>query len=101
MMETNRKHLFDSVEKCESWLPKLNQDHLIYLYSVDKFVAGIQPETEVNLLEKITEAELPKFLKVLSFILVSCNLTRDFKFTDNFTKLYRYSQWPELSLFNT
>ena len=101
MEESNLKHMFDSVKKCEAWYPKLNQDQLKYLYSIDKFVATFKPDTQVKLLNRIPEGELPKFLKCLSFILVTCNLTREFQFHDNFTRLQRYTEWPERSLFNT
>lgn len=97
----NTKYMFETVKQCEAWITKLNQDQLNYLYSVDKFVATIKPETEVILTTVILEAELPEFLKCFSFILVTCNLTREFQFHDNFTRLQRYGEWPERSAFNS
>jgi hypothetical protein len=101
MEPSNQKHIFQTAKQCEAWYPKLNQDGKNYLYYVDKFIATFEHESQVKLLNLIPESELPTFLKCLSFILVTCNLVRDFQFHDNFTRVERYSQWPELSLFNS
>jgi len=100
MEPSNLKYMFTTVAQCEAWLPKLNPEQLTYLYTVDKFVAEFKPETTVKLLNLIPETQLTKFLKCLSFILVTCNLTGEFQFHDNFTRLQRYSPTPDKSLFN-
>lgn len=99
MEPSNLKYMFETVKQCEIWLPKLNPEQLKYLYTVDKFVAQFEPGTQVKLLNIIPPAEITKFLKCLSFILVSCNLMRDFQFHDNFTRVQRYTQWPDPSEF--
>lgn len=95
MESQNRKYMFETIAQCEIWLPKLNQDQLNYLYTVDKFVAEFKPETQVKLRNIIPDKEIPKFLKCLSFILVTCNLNREFQFHDDFTRVQRYEVWPD------
>lgn len=100
-METdNSKNIFQTVAQCEAWYQKLNQEAKKYLYSIDKFVASFEPDSQIKLLNQFTETELPSFLRCFSFILITCNLTHEFQFHDNFTRVQRYSQWPERSLFN-
>jgi len=99
--ENTPPYMFTTVAQCETWLPKLNTDQLKYLYTVDRFVAEFKHETQVKLLNIMAEAELTKFLKCLSFILVTCNLNREFQFHDNFTRVQRYAKWPDKSVFST
>ncbi len=101
MEQQTPPYMFTTVAQCETWLPKLNAEQLKYLYTVDKFVAGFENETQIKLPNIMAVAELPKFLKCLSFILVTCNLTREFQFHDNFTRVQRYAKWPEKSDFST
>ncbi len=97
MQPDNRSYMFETVQQCETWYSKLNQEQLTYLYSVDKFVAGFKHETTVRITNIIPATQLQKFLKCLSFILVVCNLNREFQFHDNFTVLQRYEKWPDFS----
>ena len=92
-MSKYSEHLITNIPQAEAWRASLSPEDEKYMYSVDKFVAGLKPGKSVNLRFIVSGQNMQKFITCLSFILTVCDLVNEFAFNDDFMIVKRLEKW--------